>query len=147
MMPTRRPPARRRRVVLGPTALVHRRRGLGRAAPPRVEIYSAAETYPQEYVIAHGSKIEQMTKVFHELDRDGSGALSFAEVTELARRFYDGRVPTEAKVKSIFASPTDKNEKGEVTLDATSTAPRQQSMQRAFEATATRCCAKRGCRG
>ena len=54
----------------------------------------------QEYVVAHGSKIEQMTKVFHELDRDGSGALSFAEVTELARRFYDGRVPTEAKVKS-----------------------------------------------
>ena len=58
-----------------------------------------------------------MTKVFHELDRDGSGALSFAEVTELARRFYDGRVPTEAKVKSIFRA-FDKNEKGEVTLDA-----------------------------
>ena len=71
-----------------------------------------------------------MTKVFHELDRDGSGALSFAEVTELARRFYDGRVPTEAKVKSIFRA-FDKNEKGEVTLDAMLHGV--QSMQRAFE--------------
>ena len=81
--------------------------------------HHGVEIHPtwQEYVVAHGSKIEQMTKVFHELDRDGSGALSFAEVTELARRFYDGRVPTEAKVKSIFRA-FDKNEKGEVTLDA-----------------------------
>ena len=81
--------------------------------------HHGVEIHPtwQEYVVAHGSKIEQMTKVFHELDRDGSGALSFAEVTELARRFYDGRVPTEAKVKSIFRA-FDKNEKGEVTLAA-----------------------------
>ena len=94
--------------------------------------HHGVEIHPtwQEYVVAHGSKIEQMTKVFHELDRDGSGALSFAEVTELARRFYDGRVPTEAKVKSIFRA-FDKNEKGEVTLDAMLHGV--QSMQRAFE--------------
>ena len=51
----------------------------------------------QEYVVSNGAKIEQMRGLFEQLDTDGNGALSFDEVTELARRFYDGRQPPAAR--------------------------------------------------
>ena len=43
-----------------------------------------------------------MRKLFEELDTDHTGSLSFGEVSELARRFFDGRQPSESRVKAIF---------------------------------------------
>ena len=44
------------------------------------------------------------------------GTLDAAEVVGLARRFYDGREPTEKKVTEII-SRLDKDGDGKVTLD------------------------------
>jgi len=56
----------------------------------------------QEYVATHGDQVDEMKKVFAELDANQSGTLSMSEVTELARRFFDGREPSEKLVKRIF---------------------------------------------
>ena len=56
----------------------------------------------QEYVVAKGDRVEELTRVFAELDQDGSGTLNYEEVTMLARRFFDGREPTKARIRSIY---------------------------------------------
>jgi hypothetical protein len=55
-----------------------------------------------EYIAQNGSHVEELRKVFDELDVDKSGTLDVSEVTELARRFFDGRQPTAVRVKRIF---------------------------------------------
>jgi len=69
----------------------------------------------QEYVANNGDQIEEMARVFRELDVDGSGTLSAPEVTELARRFFDGREPSETRVKALFQA-FDQDGDGKITL-------------------------------
>eukprot|EP00966_Prymnesium_polylepis_P034731 807444-Prymnesium_polylepis.2 len=57
-----------------------------------------------------------MKEVFNELDKDGSGALDYAELTLLAKRFFDGRSPTEKHVRSIF-SQLDLDQDGRITQE------------------------------
>ena len=68
-----------------------------------------------EYVALHPDVIGAMTRVFHELDAGGSGALDAEAVTKLASRFYDGRVPTAKKVGQIFHC-YDADRSGTITL-------------------------------
>lgn len=70
----------------------------------------------QEFVATNADSVEALTALFNEMDTDGSGALDAAEVVGLARRFYDGRAPTEKKVAEIIAR-LDKDGDGMVTLD------------------------------
>ena len=56
----------------------------------------------QEYLAGNSKEVEGMRKLFEELDTDHTGSLSFGEVSELARRFFDGRQPSESRVKAIF---------------------------------------------
>ena len=55
-----------------------------------------------EFIALNGDHIEEMKRVFAELDKDGNGMLDHAEMTELARHFYDGRTPDEKRVRAIF---------------------------------------------
>jgi len=67
-----------------------------------------------EYFALHD--MEKMKQVFAELDTNGDGALDYKEVTAFAKTFFDGRAPTEAKIKQIFkALDIDKDER--LTLD------------------------------
>jgi len=59
---------------------------------------------------------EKLTSMFHELDADKSGTLSYDELTNLVRKFYDGREPTKKKVSQIM-SRMDCDNDGSVTLD------------------------------
>merc|ERR1719399_136478 len=86
-----------------------------------------------EYVIANGDRVEEITRFFHELDKNNSGTLNYEEVTQLARRFFDGRQPTEARIRSIFRE-FEKNGDGEISLESMISGV--QSMHRAFEKSA-----------
>ena len=61
------------------------------------------------------------------------GTLNYEEVTQLARRFFDGRQPTEARIRSIFRE-FEKNGDGENSLESMISGV--QSMHRAFEKSA-----------
>ena len=61
------------------------------------------------------------------------GTLNYEEVTQLARRFFDGREPTEARIRSIFRQ-FEKNGDGEISLESMLSGV--QSMHRAFEKSA-----------
>jgi len=83
----------------------------------------------QEYLVSHGNVVEEMKQVFAELDKNKSGSLDYAEVTELAKRFFDGREPNEKRVMKIFQA-LDQNNDGQVTLDELLQGA--QAMHRAF---------------
>ena len=87
----------------------------------------------QEYVVSMGDKVDELTKVFSELDKDKSGTLSYEEVTQLASRFFDGRQPTEKRIRSIFRQ-FDTDGDGKLSLDELLTGA--QAMHRAFETSA-----------
>jgi len=87
----------------------------------------------QEYVVSKGDRVEEIMRVFAELDKDNSGTLNYEEVTQLARRFFDGREPTEARIRSIFRQ-FEKNGDGEISLESMLSGV--QSMHRAFEKSA-----------
>ena len=57
-----------------------------------------------EFIAQNGHLSHEMVRVFRELDVDGSGRLEYAEVAKLAQRFFDGRKPTEQRVRQIFRS-------------------------------------------
>lgn len=59
---------------------------------------------------------EELTALFNSLDTENAGVLDTSGVTELAKRFYDGRTPTEKKVSQIF-SRLDLNGDGKVSLE------------------------------
>ena len=61
------------------------------------------------------------------------GTLNYEEVTQLARRFFDGREPTEARIRSIFRQ-FEKNGDGEISLESMLSGV--QAMHRAFEMSA-----------
>jgi len=69
-----------------------------------------------EYVAMHGNDIDLMKKVFKELDTDGNGLLDYKEVASLAKRFFDGREPTEARVANLLTQ-LDADGDGRVTLE------------------------------
>jgi len=72
----------------------------------------------QEFVASHGDKVNEMRKIFDELDINKNGTLDFNEITSLAKRFFDGREPKPAQVKAIFGSFDDKDgDKDSVTFD------------------------------
>ena len=58
----------------------------------------------QEFVVSNGDKVDEMRKIFEELDVNKDGTLDFNEITALAKRFFDGREPKPAQVKMIFGS-------------------------------------------
>jgi hypothetical protein len=70
----------------------------------------------QEFVAMNGGLIDEIVRVFAELDTDNSGMLDQKEITALAKRFFDGREPTPERVAAIF-SQFDKDGDGKVTLD------------------------------
>mmetsp|Transcript_13579 Transcript_13579/g.32217 ORF Transcript_13579/g.32217 Transcript_13579/m.32217 type:complete len:88 (+) Transcript_13579:2150-2413(+) len=80
-----------------------------------------------------GDKVDELTKVFSELDKDKSGKLNYEEVAQLASRFFDGRQPTEARIRSIF-SQFDEDGDGELSLEEMLAGV--QAMHRAFEKSA-----------
>ena len=56
----------------------------------------------QEFVVTNGDRVEQLRAIFNQLDKNQSGTIGLADVAELAKRFYDGRIPSAARVKKIF---------------------------------------------
>ena len=80
-----------------------------------------------------GDQVNEMKEVFHELDKDGSGTLNFDEVTELAKRFFDGRTPTEGRVSKIFRQLGAAGG-GEISIDEMISGA--QAMHRAFHVSA-----------
>jgi len=86
-----------------------------------------------EFVALNADSIEDLTEIFHECDKNNSGALTYDEVTALAKRFYDGREPTKAKIESIFKD-LDINGDGQVSLEELIQGA--QSMQRCFQSRA-----------
>ena len=70
----------------------------------------------KEFVAMHADLIDEIVRVFSELDVDNSGGLDAKEVANLARRFFDGREPTPKRVAAIFRG-FDVNEDGLITLD------------------------------
>lgn len=50
-----------------------------------------------DWVTMNSNHVEVLTSLFHELDKNGNGALESKEVYELARRFSaDGRLLSKA---------------------------------------------------
>lgn len=70
----------------------------------------------KEFVVMHAELIDDIVRVFAELDKDNSGALDAKEVADLARRFFDGREPTPERVAAIFRG-FDLDQDGKITLD------------------------------
>ena len=64
----------------------------------------------------HAELVDDLVRVFSELDVDNSGGLDANEVAVLARRFFDGREPTPARVQAVFRG-FDLNDDGKITLD------------------------------
>jgi len=83
-----------------------------------------------EYVAMNAGNIEEMKKVFKELDVSGDGFLNYEEVTQLAKRFFDGREPTEERVAQLFKELDANNDK-QISLDELVMGA--QRLQRAFE--------------
>jgi len=83
-----------------------------------------------EYIAMNGSNVEEMKRVFNELDADRDGSLTYKEIAKLAERFFDGRKPTESRIKALFKElDADGDEK--ITLDELLQGA--QKMQRSFE--------------
>lgn len=69
-----------------------------------------------EFVALHPDLCGEMRRMFAELDVNGDGTLDFAEVTELAKRFFDGREPSEQSIATIFAE-LDGDGDGSITVE------------------------------
>merc|ERR1712048_807455 len=70
----------------------------------------------REYVLMNGGTVDDIKKVFAELDTDKNGVLDYNEVTELAKRFYDGRTPEKSAVELLFKE-LDTDKSGQITLN------------------------------
>eukprot|EP00929_Paragymnodinium_shiwhaense_P010150 TRINITY_DN114654_c0_g1_i1.p1 TRINITY_DN114654_c0_g1~~TRINITY_DN114654_c0_g1_i1.p1 ORF type:complete len:641 (+),score=180.71 TRINITY_DN114654_c0_g1_i1:66-1988(+) len=57
----------------------------------------------REFVALHAGDCNRLKELFEELDTDKSGRIDRAELTVLAKRFYDGRTPSELEVSKIMA--------------------------------------------
>jgi len=55
-----------------------------------------------EFIALNADHVDELKKVFAELDHEGDGRLNYSEVAELAKRFYDGREPTEKRIAKLF---------------------------------------------
>ena len=86
----------------------------------------------QEYLASNSNKVDEMRQLFVELDTDHTGSLSFSEVSELARRFFDGRKPSESRVKSIFRACGVEGHDAHISFDELLRGA--QNMHRAFNA-------------
>ena len=69
-----------------------------------------------EYLACHSGQVEELRKVFMELDVDNKGRLEGPEILELAKRFYDGREPTMKQIAAIMER-MDSTGRGSVTWD------------------------------
>ena len=56
----------------------------------------------QEFLALHSDQMEELRKVFMELDTDNTGRLDAPEILELAKRFYDGRAPRPKEIHAIM---------------------------------------------
>merc|ERR1712048_570108 len=83
-----------------------------------------------EYVSMNGNNIELMKKVFNELDTAKVGTLGYKEVAKLARRFFDGREPTESRIAALFRELDDD---GDHRISLQELIQGAQKMQRSFE--------------
>jgi glucose-6-phosphate 1-dehydrogenase len=70
----------------------------------------------QEFVVTRGAEVDQLRAIFAQVDQDADGKLSIAEVTELARRFYDGREPPAKRVHNLFQM-LDEDGDGAITFE------------------------------
>jgi len=70
----------------------------------------------REFVALHPNLCGEMRTIFAELDANGDGHLDFAEVTELAKRFFDGREPSEKSISAIFGD-LDGDGDGRITVE------------------------------
>ena len=65
----------------------------------------------------HADLIDEIMKLFSELDIDNSGGLEAGEVAALAKRLdFDGREPTPERIEAMF-NGFDLNDDGKITLD------------------------------
>jgi glucose-6-phosphate 1-dehydrogenase len=83
-----------------------------------------------EYVAMNGSNVDLMKKVFAELDTTDEGSLGYKQISRLARRFFDGRDPTEERIGKLF-NELDADGDQRVTLEELIQGA--QKLQRAFE--------------
>ena len=70
----------------------------------------------QEFLALHSDQVEELRKVFVELDVNDKGRLEGPEILELAKRFYDGREPTMKQIAAIM-DRIDSGGSGSVTWD------------------------------
>jgi glucose-6-phosphate 1-dehydrogenase len=70
----------------------------------------------KEFVVTHAELIDEIVRVFSEMDTDNSGGLEANEVAVLAKRFFDGREPTPERITALFKG-FDLNDDGKITLD------------------------------
>ena len=70
----------------------------------------------QEFLALCSDQVEELRKVFVELDVDNKGRLEGPEILELAKRFYDGREPTMKQIAAIM-DRIDSSGSGSVTWD------------------------------
>jgi len=70
----------------------------------------------QEFLALHSDQVDQLKQMFVELDVHGSGRLGASEILELAKRFYDGREPTEKQI-AVIMDRIDMDGSGSVTWD------------------------------
>jgi len=70
----------------------------------------------QEFLALHSDQVEELRKVFVELDVDNKGRLEGPDILELAKRFYDGREPTMKQIAAIM-DRMDLDGSGSVTWD------------------------------
>jgi len=70
----------------------------------------------QEFLALHSDQVEELRKVFVELDVNDKGRLEGPEILELAKRFYDGREPTMKQIAAIM-DRIDSSGTGSVTWD------------------------------
>jgi hypothetical protein len=89
----------------------------------------------KEFVATHATLVDEIVRVFAELDADNAGGLEAEEVANLARRFFDGREPTPERIAALFRG-FDLNDDGKITLDEIIAGA--QKMHRAFSSESNR---------
>jgi len=83
-----------------------------------------------EYVAMNGSNAEMMKKMFNDLDTKKTGTLGYKEVAKLAKHFFDGREPTEGRIKAMFH---EFDEDGDERISLEELLKGAQKMQRSFQ--------------
>jgi len=69
-----------------------------------------------EYLALHARSLASLKNEFDSLDKNGDGRLDSTEVKQLAKKFYDGREPTDKDVAKII-SRLDRNGDGRLTFE------------------------------